>query len=156
MRRPPLVIAWGNPLRGDDGAGAAVARIVGARGGATVRVCHQLTPELAADVAAASRVVFVDAAAGPSGRRTAAPTRRVRVRRLQGRHARPAGFTHALTPEHLLALARALYGTAPPAFLVTVMGERFALRPELSPSVRRLIPAAARAVARLLAPRPQP
>ncbi|MDR7554702.1 MAG: hydrogenase maturation protease [Armatimonadota bacterium] len=153
MRRAPLVIAWGNPLRGDDGAGPAVARAVAARGSATVRICHQLTPELAADVAAASRVVFVDARAGPAGR-TGASARGVRVRRLRGQHTPPAAFNHAMAPETLLILARTLYGTAPPAFLVTVRGARFALGSGLSPSVRRLIPAAARVVLRLLPPRP--
>ncbi len=155
MRRAPLVIAWGNPLRGDDGAGPAVARTVAARGGATVRICHQLTPELAADVAAAGRVVFVDARAGPTGR-AGASARGVRVRRLRKQHMPPVAVTHALAPEALLALARALYGAAPPAFLVTVPGARFALGAGLSPSVRRLIPAAARAVVRLLPPRPAP
>jgi Ni,Fe-hydrogenase maturation factor len=59
-----LVVGYGNSLRGDDGAGwhaaarlAADPRLTGAR----VLARHQLTPELAAEVATASLVVLVDA-----------------------------------------------------------------------------------------------
>ena len=44
-----LVIAFGNPLRQDDGVGLAVARALEARGGVDVRAVHQLMPELADD-----------------------------------------------------------------------------------------------------------
>ncbi|MEB3362613.1 MAG: hypothetical protein VKI42_10885 [Synechococcaceae cyanobacterium] len=71
-RRPAggddLVIGIGNPLRGDDGVGRWLAR----RGElwlpqAQWRAVQQLTPELAADVAAAARVLFIDAWLVPDG-----------------------------------------------------------------------------------------
>ena len=58
-----LVIGYGNDLRGDDGAGRVVADRIDALdlAGVTVRSVTQLVPELALDVAAADRVLFVDA-----------------------------------------------------------------------------------------------
>jgi hydrogenase maturation protease len=59
-----LVIGFGNELRRDDGAGPRVARTVADwhLPGVRALAVHQLTPELAAELARAKRVVFVDAA----------------------------------------------------------------------------------------------
>jgi hydrogenase maturation protease len=59
-----LVIGHGNELRGDDGAGPSVARAVASwhLPGVRTLAVHQLTPELAEDLAQTKRVVFVDAA----------------------------------------------------------------------------------------------
>ena len=59
-----LVIGYGNALRGDDAVGLRAAERLAADGrlpGARIDACHQLTPELAADIAAARLVVLVDA-----------------------------------------------------------------------------------------------
>lgn len=137
-----LVIGYGNPLRGDDGVGPAVAaeverlRLPGVR----VRVVHQLTPELAADLADVQRAVFVDAAAPAGGE----PVRAVR---LNGPPP-DAVLTHAADPRGLLALARAVFGRAPEAWLVTAAGDDFGFRDGLSPAGRAR---AAEAVDRVLA-----
>jgi hydrogenase maturation protease len=111
-----LVVGYGNSLRGDDGVGwhaagrlAADPRLAGAR----VLARHQLTPELAVDVAQASLVVLVDAVAG-------AEPREILVRRVQPRPPGPATWSHHLDPETLAGLAEALYGEAPPVVLVGV------------------------------------
>ena len=59
-----LVIGYGNELRGDDGAGPSVGRAVASwhLPGVRTLAVHQLTPELAEDLAQTKRVVFVDAA----------------------------------------------------------------------------------------------
>ena len=62
-----LIVGYGNPLRGDDGVGQAVARAFAGEAaidGVDALACHQLTPELAERFAAAARVVLIDAAAG--------------------------------------------------------------------------------------------
>src|SRR5262245_41264787 len=84
-----LVIGYGNTLRGEDGIGPAVAEEVAARGlpGVRVIVAHQLTPELAADIADARLVVFVDAAV--SGER---------VKAVQLAAETSAVMTHAADP----------------------------------------------------------
>jgi hypothetical protein len=62
-----LVIGYGNELRGDDGVGPKTAMAVSEWHfpGVKTMVCHQLTPDLAEPIAAAERVVFIDAVAEP-------------------------------------------------------------------------------------------
>ena len=56
-----LVIGIGNPLRGDDGIGWRLAAGLAARPGLAVRCQQQLTPELAAELAAVERLLLLDA-----------------------------------------------------------------------------------------------
>jgi hydrogenase maturation protease len=106
-----LVIGYGNELRRDDGLGPAVARAVAARTrpGVTALAVPQLLPELAEAIAAAARVVFVDASAAGGA---------VRCDPLTGEAAPRLG--HASDPRWLLALARGVYGARPPAWLLSV------------------------------------
>ena len=65
-----LIVAYGNPLRGDDGVGWQAAILLSRELKDQVQVLtrHQLTPELAETLSEASRVIFIDAAAqGPAG-----------------------------------------------------------------------------------------
>jgi hydrogenase maturation protease len=132
--RQPLVIAIGNPLRSDDGAGPALAELL-RREGLRVLVVHQLGPELCDEVAAAPAVVFVDARAGD-------PAGSVRVTPLTG-GAGSGATTHAVAPEVVLALAERLHGAHPAA--------SFELGEGLTPEVARALPTARRAVEQLLA-----
>jgi len=134
---PPLVIGFGNTLRGDDGAGPAAAALLRERGFDALAV-HQLTPELAERIAAARIVFFLDAAANlPAGEVSI-------VRLAQGR----AAIEHVASPAALLRLAHDVYGSATPAWLITMGGASFELGEGLSDAARR---AAARAVAEVLA-----
>lgn len=125
-----LIIGYGNPLRGDDGLGWQAAERLAALGrpGWHVLTCQQLTPDLAEPLSRAQRAVFIDAAAagepGQITRRALAPA-----------EPQPAAFSHQLEPAGLLALARAWYGAAPPADLITVAGASFDYAETLSPSV---------------------
>ena len=60
-----LVIGYGNTLRSDDGAGQRVAEKIGQweLPGVGALAVHQLTPELAENIAQADAVIFVDAVA---------------------------------------------------------------------------------------------
>jgi hydrogenase maturation protease len=128
----PLVIGFGNPLRGDDGVGPRAAeRVELSAAPETIDVvrCHQLTPELAAAIQAASVVIFLDAAADQeAGTVTSRPV----VPSV------PASWSHDLSPGQLLALAGQLTEAIPPAFLVTggIRSTDFADR--LSPEGERL------------------
>lgn len=118
-----VVIGIGSDLRGDDAVGRLVAATMeGRREGVRVLSVHQLTPELAADLAAARRAVFVDAAIG--------------IQEVAVRPVAPAGaggaFAHHATPEGLLALAEEAYGWAPEGWVVSVPAERFDLGAGLS------------------------
>jgi hydrogenase maturation protease len=73
--RDDLVIGIGNPLRGDDGVGWWLAqRAERWLPPSQLRAVRQLTPELASDIAAAARVLFIDAWLVPGGSGLA-PTR---------------------------------------------------------------------------------
>ena len=112
-----LVVGYGNPLRGDDGVGCHAAGVLAADPrlkGATVLARHQLTPELAADIAGASLVVLVDASV------TGGAPGSVAVRSIQPRRDSPPSWSHHLDPAALAGLAHALYGHVPPMVLVSV------------------------------------
>jgi hydrogenase maturation protease len=130
-----LALALGTPLRGDDGAGLAVARGLDAiLPGLEVVETQELLPEHAEAVSRASGVLFLDASvAGTPGE--------VRAARIVPRQARVA-IIHALMPEEILGLAHALFGRAPPAALVTIAGRDFAFGEELSPEVEAALPLA--------------
>ena len=139
----PLVLAVGNPLRSDDGAGPAVAELL--RGdGVEARVLHQLGPELCEEVAAAAAVVFLDARAG------GVPGEVVSRPLAPGGGA--GSTTHAVAPEVVLALAERLHGARPPALLLTVVGRSFDLGERLSPEVVAALPRARDAALAFLAP----
>jgi hydrogenase maturation protease len=124
-----LVIGYGNTLRGDDGIGPAVAEQVARLGlsGVRVIVAHQLTPELAADLADARLAVFLDAATGGE---------RVTTARLDWPTTTPDSLTHAADPRGLVALTRAVYNRVPETWLVTAAGADFGFREGLSPTGR--------------------
>jgi hydrogenase maturation protease len=127
-----LAFALGNPLRGDDGAGAEIARGLEALVPELEIVeTMELLPEHAEAVAIADGVLFLDAAA------TGTPGE-VRSARVGPRAAR-AALLHALLPEELLGLAQALHGRAPPAALITIAGKDFAFGESLSPEVAAAI-----------------
>ncbi len=141
-----LVIGYGNPLRGDDGFGVAVAERVQhllASEKVAVIVCQQLTPELAEPISAVDTVVFVDVRVGK-------PAGVIECERLS-----PEPFsvsvTHSLEPAGLLVLARELYGRVPQnAFLLTVRTTRFQYGEQLSPEVEQAIPEAVERIRQIL------
>ncbi len=126
---PALIIGFGNPLRGDDGAGwHAAQRLREQYGPAQVRViaAQQLAPEMAQDVAQASLVIFVDAEQGECAGR-------VNCRPVVARAEAPRTFTHDLSPAALVQCARMLYRKNPPAYLVS------AALPRIAREVQRLV-----------------
>ncbi|MDR3765054.1 MAG: hydrogenase maturation protease [Acidobacteriota bacterium] len=116
-----LVLGYGNTLRGDDALGPrAVERLRPLVFPAETLACHQLIPELAAQLAEYDAAIFVDAAAaGEPGT--------VHVRRLLP-ETQTASLTHHVSPATLLAMAHELYGRAPQSLLVTAVGADFTLQ----------------------------
>lgn len=137
------VIGYGNLLRGDDGVGPAVAELMAARHpGLRTLAIPMLVPELAAELADATVVVFVDAREGatPGGVRTQWLTAAGTM----------GAFGHLLSPGALVALALLLYGRCADAFQVTVDAAQFEVGSPLSPAVTQAIPLAADAVFEIL------
>jgi hydrogenase maturation protease len=126
-----LVLAVGNPSRGDDAIGPELAARIEASALPGVEVISefQLQVENALDLVGRERVIFVDAGTG-----TPAP---FEMRRL----APAADFlhtSHAISPEAVLATYRRVTGESPPeAWVLCVRGESFELGEPLS------VPAAA-------------
>ena len=145
-----LLIGWGNPLRGDDGVGQAIAAAVERWGQPQLAVVEavQLTPELAPLLAAARRVLFVDAEAG-----AAAITGGWRLEPVPPLE--PGGTTaawssqplsHHASPGVLLMLAETLYGRRPPAWQLLVAAHACGFGSGLSPATEALLPGALAAV----------
>jgi len=127
-----LIIGFGNPLRGDDGVGSRIACLLDEyyHDDPDVRVigAHQLTPEMSEDIAGSEFVLFLDAAVG----KHPGEVQRSRVLPRQ----EPLSFTHSLDSASLLSAASELYGSAPPAELLTIVGASFEMGEELSEVVR--------------------
>lgn len=142
-----LIIGYGNPDREDDGVAWHVLCGVAGRLGRSIPVDYlegfpedeenprflfelQLVPENAEIVGTSDVVFFVDAHTGniPED--------------LLVKNIFPvfqnSPFTHHLTPESCLALTKAIYGSAPEAFLVTVHGFEFGFSLDLSPGTAAL------------------
>jgi hydrogenase maturation protease len=145
-----LIVGYGNPLRGDDGVGQAVAQAFAdetAIDGVDAIACHQLTPELAERFAAAARVVLIDAAAGrEAGSVSVVP--------LQPAPAPASTLGHHVEPSQLLRMAQQLYGRSPEAYLVTVGAGSLELGEGLSPLVIAALPELIATVRRLALKRP--
>jgi len=136
--RETLIVGYGNELRGDDGVGPHVARALEAMAliGVRVLVRPQLTPDLAAEIAACDRVVFVDAGAVPAQARAGGDGDLVCLREVRPA-ATPNASAHAPTPEAVLALALALFGHQPAAWLVTIVARDFSFGTRLSAETQR-------------------
>lgn len=142
-----LVIGYGNDLRGDDAAGRCAADHLDAwcLPGVEVRALHQLTPELAEPLAAASRAIFLDA-------HLASDNAAVRVRRVHPATT-AARWAHAGDPQGLLQLTRTAFGRSPETWWITIPAADFTFGAPLSALTARGITDALTAIRPLLEPR---
>jgi hydrogenase maturation protease len=121
-----LVVGYGNPLRGDDGAGPWVADRLAALGlpGVETRTYHQLPLELAADLDGYDAAVFVDASVEGDDVTLLSEPELPSARSL----------SHHTAAGELAALSRRLGRGPGTVLLCTVRGEDFTYRPSLSPA----------------------
>jgi hydrogenase maturation protease len=131
-----LIIGYGNPLRGDDGVGPRAAELLQQTpfpADVQILVCHQLTIELAPQIAEAGRLILIDArAAGEPG----SLQQCILTPAIPG----SASLTHHIDAQGLLAAAEMLYGAAPETVLFTVSGGSFDSGEALSPAVAAALP----------------
>ncbi len=115
-----LFYGYGNPGRGDDGLGPALAAAVEAMGlsGIDVDANYQLTVEDAAEIGRYHAVIFADAAAsGPAPFRFA---------RIDDSGTGRLGWTsHSMSPVQVVALARDLFGSKTAAYTLGIRGYAF-------------------------------
>jgi hydrogenase maturation protease len=143
MTRPKLgclILACGNTLRSDDGAGPRLAAWAEDRFGEDPRIRvisrQQWTPDLAEDIAAAESVLFLDCSV------ESAPGE-IRIAAVEPLSTAAGIATHHTGGAELLALAQELYGAIPRAsLLLTVGAGSTELGEILSPSVEAALPEA--------------
>jgi hydrogenase maturation protease len=115
-----LVIGYGNTLRSDDGIGQEIAEEVAKWHNPKVRslLLHQLTPELAPEMAQAKKVIFVDAI------EKAGEIREIELRNVTAMEEKQ-GFTHQGNPQSLLYLTQQLYQKFPQVWWLLIPGVNF-------------------------------
>jgi hydrogenase maturation protease len=139
-----LIIGYGNLLRSDDGIGWHVAEeLVEKLPSSEFEVVqsHQLMPELAEKISRSELVIFIDAVHGERPGEWACKE----IRKNAPAHT----FSHASSPEGLLALAQKLYGAAPTAYLFAMCGETFEHGDRLSQTVAERLPSFVAAIRNL-------
>lgn len=135
---PVLVLAVGNPSRGDDALGPALLQQLAdhgvADGGAVELLTDfQLQVEHALDLQGRRAVLFVDAARAPEPAQASV--------QAIGAEAGPGPGSHALSPQQLLAVCGQLGTLAPPAWLLALPGADFSLGADLSERGQRSLAA---------------
>ena len=125
-----LVIGYGNTIRSDDGIGPAVATEVETWNLPNLKSLslHQLTPELAAELATVKSAIFIDASI---------QTQSVEIIPLNPLTQTEMKWGHYLTPQSLLSLTQQLYETIPQAWLISVPGRNLELGESLSPQAKQ-------------------
>jgi hydrogenase maturation protease len=118
-----VYIAIGNSLRGDDGAAQRVLNSIDAAAGSRRISVLQLTPEIAAEIAGAQTVIFIDASVGEE---------QPRVERIEA-GGRSTPLAHAMSPAEVVCLAQRLYTFAGEAFLCRLPASSFHDAERLSP-----------------------
>lgn len=147
--RPPavVVIGYGNTLRSDDGAGQWVATVVQDWQLPQVRsvAVHQLTPELAAELATAQMVIFVDAYPESST---------VQVHPLTDEVAETTHrLGHTSNPRSLLHLAKTLYRATLTAWWVLIPAVNFDFGEKFSPTTEAGVAVALEKIKQLISDR---
>lgn len=135
---PALLLACGNPLRGDDGFGGWLASKVQEQFAANqleVVASRQFTPEMAEPISTADTVIFLDCSA------TSEPGQ-ISLHPVEATTKPARLMTHHMSPESLLWMSQELYGRVPRiAYVITVGGESFKMERRLSDAVRGAAPA---------------
>jgi hydrogenase maturation protease len=143
-----LIIGYGNLLRGDDGVGPQVAEQLASQlatehgSDVEVMIVQQLAPELAANIAQAEVVWFVDACLDPTvnhgfhPRHSASevnPAPLPRIVPLFPTTTNTTQLDHAWSPGLLLHLSQILYDADPVAYQVLIPAVQFDYGAPLSP-----------------------
>ena len=128
-----LVIAYGNPLRSDDGiAWQAVEEIRRKLPFLTIVCVHQLTPELSKDASGADTIIFIDAMSSGEPGKVQCQTVSADCTRVD--------LSHNLAPAQVLAFCKQLYEVEPRAFLISIGGKCFDHGERLSVAAENALP----------------
>ncbi|TPQ25806.1 hydrogenase maturation protease [Methylomonas koyamae] len=127
--KPVLLLACGNPSRGDDALGPLLLEALAEHADPDLVECivdFQLQIEHSLDLQDRQLVIFIDAS--------------VREPSFEFTMLTPepalSHTTHALSPAALLGVYRSLHGEPPPAYLLSIRGHSFELGEALSPAAQ--------------------
>ncbi|MBD3419728.1 MAG: hydrogenase maturation protease [Chitinivibrionales bacterium] len=124
-----FIYGYGNPSRGDDGAGIALAERLEETAHPHVKVDtnYQLNAEDALAISAYDIVIFADASQND-------------IEHFSFTSLQPAPevtfTTHAMAPSSVVALCRDLYAKQPDAFLLEIKGYSWELGEPMTPQAR--------------------
>lgn len=138
-----LVIGYGNTIRQDDGVGYRLAECLGTQP-PTLSFCqlkaiavHQLTLDLAAEVAQATEVIFVDMMLAPYSEAPYSEAQDPEAPQVQLQRLTPSGMQgslgHISSPHSILHLSDRLFGTTPQGYWLLIPGVWSNLGEDLSP-----------------------
>jgi len=135
-----LILACGNTLRGDDGVGPWLCDWTAERFASDPRVQtiarQQWTPDLAADIANAETVLFIDCS-------IASAPGEIILTEVAPASSKPGLATHHTGAPELLALAQELYNSTPrTSLLLTIGAGSTELGESFSPEVTAALPEA--------------
>jgi hydrogenase maturation protease len=122
-----LLYGFGNPARGDDGLGPALAAAIEQLGipNITVDANYQLTVEDAAEIAGYDAVVFADAATQGATPFWFSRVDDASIKRV-GNSIGSIGWTsHSVSPAQVVALARDLFASKVAAYALGIRGYEF-------------------------------
>jgi hydrogenase maturation protease len=135
-----LIIAYGNPLRSDDGVAWRAAELLRGKfsaGEVEIECLQQLGPELAESASRSECVIFVDAAASQG---SAGEVQVIELSAGFNKASEASRFCHALPPSAIVGLSERLYGSRPRAYCATIIGKSFEHGESLSPVVTAALP----------------
>lgn len=141
-----LAIGYGNTLRSDDGAGQIVAEKIAEWKLPQVQslAVHQLTPELAANIARADVVIFIDAVATDSENPVSYQIQRIYAEDDN------ISFGHSCNPRSLLSCTQILYSKVTKAYWVLISAVNFDFGEEFSSLTQRGIDIALNQIKQLI------
>ena len=130
-----LIIGYGNTLRGDDGVGYKIAEIIEQWNinNITSLAVHQLTPDLAENIAQADTVIFVDAVTI-----TDINQAKLEIKTISSNQ-KSNNLAHHNNPEQLLSLTQAIYQKVPQAYWILVPAFNFNFSEGLSPFTQKYV-----------------
>lgn len=135
MRINYLIIGYGNTLRSDDGAGQIVANQIATWSLPRVRslAVHQLTPELAEDIANADTVIFVDAVISAKQN-----LEKIEMKTIECDD-QYLNLGHTGNPRSLLYLSKIIYNKIPEAYLILIPTINFEFGEKISDITKKRI-----------------
>lgn len=145
MIKPILVLAYGNPSRGDDALGPMAQDFIEQHldlSGIELLTDFQLQIEHALDIKGRELVLFIDASVAGNGPFAFSELKPERDQSYT---------SHAMSPAAVLQVYESTIGLLPPpAFLLTILGCAFELGGDLSVSAQQNLALACRFIQRLL------